>query len=176
MRRLTGWYRNRRRRTRAVLAALALVICLGGVYYGVREVALRNADHLTITVTPDAQGHQAPIYRHTFGPSLTAEAEHLLNNVATPISDFSDLPDNLTGYSGPLWHYHLAFTWHGVLIETADMLYDGLFEIYTISALGLPEPHKRTATSSSDRYPIITSLILDSGFSIPLPPTAQLGG
>lgn len=170
---LAGWWHAKRRRTRVLLAALVLVICLGGSYLGLRDAAHHSADHLTITVTPDAQGHLTPIYRHTFGPSLTGEAEHLLNDVATPISTFTSLPDNLSGYSSPLWHYHLAFTWHGVLIETADMIYDGEFEIYTISALGLPEPQKRTATSSSDRYPILTSLMLDSLWAIPSPPATH---
>lgn len=77
------WYRARSRRTRTTLAAQLLLILFGGLY-GVREVALRSADHLTVTVSrltdePDGRAGSL-VYQRTFGRALAADAEHLLND------------------------------------------------------------------------------------------------
>ena len=153
---------------------IALPFLLLGAYFVAHGAALHSADHLTITVTPVAPSHQTPIYRQVFGPAIAADAQRLLNDDASSIaqSRLQDLGDNLTSYTGPIWHYHLAFTWHGVVIETADTLYDGTPEFFTVSVLGLPELSKRSAVSASatDRHPILTSLVRDSGGAIPAPP------
>lgn len=170
--RLAAWYGRKRMASR--LALIALPLMLLGTYVIARDAALRSADHLTISVMPEHLGNQTPIFQRTFGAPLAMDAQRLLNDVATPIAEshLQDLGDNLSNYSGPVWQYHLAFTWHGVVIETADMLYDGNPEFFTVSVLGLPEMKKRSAVSGSakGRYPILTNLVRDSSGSIPMPP------
>jgi hypothetical protein len=151
---------------RVFLAALTLVVLMGGVYLGVREVALHLADHLTITVTRSPYSTDGPtgsvVYQHVFGRDLTAKAENLLNDDTKPYTrPYGTL------WGGHEWHYHLAFTWHGLLLETADVDTVTLPERYTISALGIPTPWPVTSVGD----PILITLSQASGGSIP-PPTA----
>ena len=80
--RMSSWGRKLPRRSRNCLAVLTLCVVLGGGYYGIREVAQRVADHLTVTVTrvsdePDGRAGSL-VYQATFGRPVAAEAENLL--------------------------------------------------------------------------------------------------
>ncbi|MGH2486864.1 MAG: hypothetical protein ACRDHE_12715, partial [Ktedonobacterales bacterium] len=74
LKRLTGWYRGKRRRTRVLLFALALCLLFGSAYLGIRGVVMRSADHLAVTVTRTSISPDGPagsvVYQHTFGRSL----------------------------------------------------------------------------------------------------------
>jgi hypothetical protein len=149
------------------LAALVLMLCLGGSYYGVREVALRIADHLTVTITRSPFSTDGPVgsvvYQRTFGRTLAAEAEHLLNDETEP---YTHPYGNLWG--GHEWHYHLAFTWHGMLIETADVDTMDPPEDYAISALGLRDLQDRQPSAAAPSHVILGQIIQDSGGAIPV--------
>ncbi|MGH2486643.1 MAG: hypothetical protein ACRDHE_11580 [Ktedonobacterales bacterium] len=177
---MTDWYHRRRRSVRILLVALPLVVLLSAGYLGVRALALRSADHLTITVTrleADASGPaDSVVYRRTFEQALSSRAEQLLNDDTVAHGPFSPLGGTLP-FFGSRWHYHLAFTWHGLLVETADYTHDIVPVQYTISALGLPELSTRWAEDSHlQGYSLIEALSEASGVTIPLPPTVQLGG
>lgn len=173
---LTNWYRGKRRRTRILLAALALCIIVGGVYWGLREVAIRIADHMTVTITrtsPDAGGPTGSIvYQRTFGRSLAADTEHFLNDdtiISTVFTPFQ--VDGGTLYGGPKWHYHLAFTWRGLLVETVDVTCDHLPSQYMISALGLEAPWQVWDGTNA----VILQLVQASGGAIPAPSATSSG-
>lgn len=168
--RLADGYRTLSRQTRIFLTALLLLICLGGGYYGVREVALRNADQLTVSVTrlgdgPDGRAGSL-IYQQVFGRALAAEAEHLLNDETNTGYVGTSLPS-----SAPARHYHLSFTWQGILVETADVSTMTYPEVWSISALGLPDLQDRSPKVMSYPYTydssIIYQLYVDSGGAIP---------
>lgn len=79
-------------------------------------------------------------------------------------------------YEGPIWHYHLAFTWDGIEVETADMTYQTGYESYHISALGLPDLRERRGDPNSRTYfPLIHQLAADAGVPVP-PPTPVSAG
>ena len=177
--RVTGWYHRRRRSVRILLVALPLILLLSAGYLGVRAMALRSADHLTITVTrmdADTGGPAGSVvFRHTFGHAVASRAEQLLNDDTVAHGLFST--GGTLPFFGSRWHYHLAFTWHGLLVETADYTHDIVPEVYTISALGLPELSTRWAEDRNlQAYSLIALLSDASGVTIPLPPTVQLGG
>lgn len=161
------WYRARSRRTRITLAAQLLLILFGGLYGGLREVALRSADHLTVTVSrltdePDGRAGSL-VYQQTFGRALAADAEHLLNDETNTGYVGTSLPS-----SSPPWRYHLSFTWQGILVETADVSTMTFPEMWTISALGLPDLQERWPKDlSTFNASIITQLYNDSGGVIP---------
>jgi hypothetical protein len=143
-------------------------------------MALRHADHLTITVTrmeADASGPAGSVvFRRTFGQALASRAEQLLNDDTVAHGMFFPLGGTLP-FFGSRWRYHLAFTWHSLLVETADYTHDIVPEQYTISALGLPELNRRWAEDRNlQGYSLIEALSEASGVTIPLPPTVQLGG
>lgn len=159
--RVMAWYRGLSRDRRIGLSALAMLIILGAGYIGIRDVALRTADHVEVTVTgPDGQ----VIFRQTFGQPFTSKAEHLLNDETHPQSE------NGTSLPSPSasQHYHLAFTWEGILVETADVTTDVWPELWFISALGIPdlqthEPNGNDTYSGS----IIRQLYVASSGVIP---------
>ena len=177
MKRIAEWYRGKRRRTRMLLAALALMVCLGGIYWGLREVAIRSADHLTVTVTRSALSQDgiegSVIYQQTFGRSLTADAEHILNDETKVVSPFDWSVGGGILYGGQNWHYHLAFTWRGILVETMDVTCDGLPESYTISALGLVAPWAVQSSSSGPQYGSVMELLSDDSGGVIPPPDAK---
>lgn len=185
LKRLTDWYQGRRHRTRIRLAALVLFMVLASAYLGVRAAALRSADHLTVTVTRTSISPDGPagsiVYQQIFGRSLAAQAEHLLNDETTAhlalplIGKLVGPREGIQPYGGRNWHYHLAFTWHGVLVETADVTCDVAPESYTLSALGLPSLWRREPKAPTGGFgSIVEQLVKDSGGSIP-PPTAPTG-
>lgn len=178
MKRITGWYRGKRRRTRILLAALVVLLCMGSVYWGVREAAIRIADHLTVTATCTQTNTACPtvgavIFQHTFGRTLAADAEHILNDETVSMSPFDFRIGGSTLDGGSNWHYHLAFTWRGILVETMDVTCEALPEYYTISALGLVAPWRVESSSSGLYYgSVMDHLSNDSGGVIP-PPEAK---
>lgn len=178
--RMSSWCHNRRRPTRIFLVMLTVVVCLGTVYWGTREQAIRVADHVTITVTRTGNGigslpnviPDGPagsiVYQHTFGRALAAEAEHLLNDETVIPSPFDTSLGGSTLDGGHERHYHLAFTWHGILVETVDVTCEALPEYYTISALGLVAPWQvRSNVGGSPYGSVIQQLSKDSGGAIP---------
>ncbi|MGH2485606.1 MAG: hypothetical protein ACRDHE_06310, partial [Ktedonobacterales bacterium] len=72
-------------------------------------------------------------------------------------------------YGGPAWHYHLAFSWHGVVVETADMTQNGSPETYTISALGIPDLRQRIFLGRQVQS-LIVKLAQDGHVAIPQSP------
>lgn len=177
VKRMMKWYQARSHRTRIILAALLMLFFLGVIYGGVREAALRNADRLVITITRTAESTDGPaggvVYHQAFGHALTADAQHLLND-RTDAPSYASLLSfpayNPQVVPGPQWHYHLAFFWRGILVETADMTDDQSPEVYRLSALGLPD--LRTRIPSDPRgtgFSILEQLSKDSGGSIPVP-------
>jgi hypothetical protein len=176
---ITAGYHRLSRKTRLVLTAFVLLVFLGSGYYGAREAAPHSADHLTVTVTRTSISPDGPagsvIYQHTFGRPLVVEAEHLLNDETTAhlalplIGKLVDPSEGTQPYDGRNWHYHLAFTWHGVLVETADVTCDVVPEFYTLSALGLPSLWRREPKAPVGGFgAIIGQLVKDSGGSIPV--------
>lgn len=165
--RLADWYHGLSRDARIFLTILVLLGCLGGGYFGVREVALRIADHVTVTVTresdePDGRAGSV-VYQQTFGRTFTAAAEHLLNDETNAGTIGTSLPS-----PNPARHYHLSFTFRGLLVETADVSTATFPELWTISALGLPDLQERWPKGTS--YPntsIIYQLYVDSSGAIP---------
>jgi hypothetical protein len=120
-----GWYRGKRLRARLALVAVPLLLLAS--YLGVREVALYSADHLTITVTQPSLGADQVVYQHTFGRSLAAEAEHLLNDKTTALWSWpltivfhQPSPGSYGTGSHPTWRYQLTFTWHGMVVEGTE--------------------------------------------------------
>lgn len=174
MKHLSSWYHGARRHTRALLVAIALLLLIVGCYGGIRELALRSADHVTVTVTrsndsPDGP-HGSLVYQHTFGRPLAAEAQYLLNNETSPPSYLSYLT-GLGGsalFGGLQWDYRLTFTWHGIVIETADMLAMESPERFSISALGLSDLRPHITKNNLAGGSIIAQLAKDSGDVIPL--------
>lgn len=166
--RLSGWYHARRRTARLLLAALPLVILVGLGWWGVRNMALRSADHLTVTITPIGGG--GVIWQHTFGQKDAQQAQDLLNNRTIAAGPFSRSYGMVP--TGADWHYHLAFTWHGILIETADTRIDIIPEVYAISSLGLPDLGVHWANSFS----LLASIAPEHGVSILLPPGYHFPG
>lgn len=176
--RVTGWRQRHHRSIRILLIALPLAIALSASYLSVRELALRSADHLTITVTRLGDDTSGPagsvVFHRTFGQALAKRAEQLLNDDTIPHGPF-DRPGGMLPYSGAEWHYHLAFTWHGVLVETADLSRTVLPEQFTISSLGLPDISERWAEDRQlNGYSLIGTLSDAAGGIIPLPPTPNV--
>lgn len=168
MKRLASWYQGMPRQRRIRLVALLLTVVVGGSYWGLREVAIRVGDHMRVTVTrinADAGGPAGSlIYTGTFGSALATEAERLLNDAAWV--GFNNEGGNLN--TPPAWHYHLAFTWRGMLVETVDVDRFGTPLNYSISALGVVAPWETIAYQD-----IIQQLAQDSGGAIPLSPRAS---
>lgn len=171
--RLKYWYGRHSVRTRILLVALPLFLLV--TYASVRELALRSADHVTITIiqsnVEQDVGHAGVVYRQTFGADIAGAAEYLLNDEARPYMDLptSNVPARL--YFGPTWRYHFAFYWHGFTVEVADMTYSGGAETYTISALGMPDLRvRRWLDNAPVWYAGIRQLAQQSGGAIPLPP------
>lgn len=167
--RISGWYRERRRRTRILLIALPLLILVGLGWWGARDMALRAADHLTITITRISADDGGPagslVWRHTFGQKQATQAQDLLNNYTTAVGPFSPMRGQVL-VPGGNWRYHLAFTWHGTLIETADVRLDAAPESYAISSLGIPDLDLHWTDGTS----LLATITPDQGISIPLPP------
>jgi hypothetical protein len=120
-----SWYRGKRLRARIALVAVPLLLLASDL--GVREVALHSADHLTITVTQPSLGADQVVYQHTFGRSLAAEAEHLLNDKTTALWSWpltmvfhQPSPGSYGTGSHATWRYQLTFTWHGMVVEGTE--------------------------------------------------------
>ena len=164
-----GWYQRRRRRTRLLLAALPLVILIGLGWWGLRNMALRSADHMTVTITRLSADDGGPtgglVWRYTFGRKQASQAQDLINNHTVARGPFSRL-GGVVPVPGGHWAYHLAFTWHGILIETAYVRLDMAPEFYSLSSLGIPDLDAHWAVSSS----LLASISPENGVSIPLPP------
>ena len=161
-----GWYQRRRRRTRLLLAALPLVILIGLSWWGVRDMALRSADHLTVTITP-LSGGGGIVWQHTFGQRDATQAQDLLNDHTIAVGPFPfSRSYGKAPAPGGLWRYQLAFTWHGILIETATVRLDAVPEFYAISSLGIPDLDSHWANNSS----LLAAIAPENGVSIPLPP------
>lgn len=176
--RLRNWYRGKRRGTRILLALLALVVVLGGGYWGLREVAIRSADHVTVTVTDSPFSTEgvvgAIVYQHTFGREFAADAEHVLNDETKVVLPFDWSAGGGILYGGQNWHYHLAFTWHEILVETMDVTCDHMPEDYTISALGVVAPWEVESSSKGPHFGSVMDMLSDDsgGGAIP-PPEAK---
>lgn len=174
--RLTLWYHRRHRSVHILLVALPLILMLSAGYLGVRAMALRSADHLTVTITRlvDEPGGRAGsiVYRQTFGRTLASEVEHTLNDKVYVYS----LTDSITGHLGGgqpgyPWRYHLAFTWRGLVVETVDVSAWGGAGRFIRSALGLSDLRVREPKEPSPyNGSIILQLYQNSDGAIPSPP------
>lgn len=169
-----GW-RGTRRGIRVLLVSISLLLLISGIYYGMRELALHIADHVTVIATRSPWSPDGPsgsiVYQHTFGHTLAADAEHLLNHETSApsyLSYLSTLPGGTALVGGLNWHYRLTFTWHGIVIETADMTAMDSPERFSISALGLPDLRPHITKNSLEGGSIIAQLARDSGGAIPL--------
>ena len=171
--RLSDWYRERRRGTRVVLIALPLLILIGLGWWGLRDMALRSADHMTVTITrlsADAGGPAGSVvWRYAFGQRQAAQAQDLINNHTAAHGLFSRNYGKVP-VPGGNWAYHLAFTWHGVLIETAYVRLDAAPESYALSSLGIPDLDSHWVYN----YSLLASIAPENGVSIPLPSSYTL--
>lgn len=170
VKRIATWYHARKRTIRITLTLVALALVFSA-YLGVRSVALRSADSLTITILQDGKGF---IYAHNFGPSLAQEAQRILNDpsLAEPYFQFLGYGEVHWGfhpYYGPAWRYTLTFAWHGLVIESASMVENGSPETYSISALGLPDP-RAFLFNGAKLHSLIDQLSQDGHVAIPQSP------
>lgn len=176
--------RLRWRNMRVWLIGLLLIVLLGGIYMGLREMALRSADHLQVTVTQTFGGPYQVVYQHTFGRTMATDAEHMLNDETTLAWDPSLLPilapfvgtssfnvgTVLTG-NHPIWKYQLTFFWHGLVVESTSTDDSQLPEYFSISSLGLADLHThRTVNNGFQVYSLVQRLAADSGGAIPTSP------
>lgn len=167
IRQLKDWRHAKRRRTRVLLIAIPLVLLVA--YLGAREVAARSADQLTVTITQMNPQHSIVIYHQVFGAAMAKEAAHLLNDEAHAYLELPGTGVPASLYYGPAWHYHLAFSWHGILIETADMTENGKEETFTLTALGMPDVRVRRIGPGTWDV-IVKRLAQASGGVIPISP------
>lgn len=169
---IRGWYQRRQRRARILLVVLPLVVLIGLSWWGVRDIALRSADHMTVTITRLSADDGGPaggvVWRHTFGQQQAAQAQDLLNNHTVAHGPFSRQYDKVP-IPGGHWSYQMAFTWHGILIETATVRLDAMPESYTLSSLGIPDLASHWTTRATN-FSLLASITPENGVSIPLPP------
>lgn len=167
------WYVRRRRVTRVVMILVPFILV---TYLGARELALRSADQLTITITQLDAGSTSVIYRQAFGSGLATYTQSLLNDESVSHPRIAWLMSSESHpYYGPAWRYHLAFFWHGLLIETADMTENGGPETYSLSALGIPDLRVRV-NDGPQWFSIVTHIAKASSGVVPLSPYTSSPG
>ena len=171
MKRLTGWYHGLPSDSPIpvvmLLAILLVPVLLGAGYLGIRDLALRSADSMTVTVTRIADGPDGRagslVYQHAFGRAVTAQVEHQLNDeTASGNRQGTSLPVPQSSW----WQYHLAFSWMGLTVEVADGDTMQIPDRFGFAALGSSFEAPRLGTYGS----ILALIAQASGGAIPIPP------
>lgn len=152
---------------RLFLAALALCVVIAGAYWGRYVVARHIATSITVTATCTQINDVCPaggvvVFHHTYGPLLAQDAQWLLT-FETSSPSFRNQSSIMDG--GLNLHYHLAFTFLGLPVETADVIAESIPEYWTVSSPGMAQPSSRVAWDSS----IMREIANGSGGSIPSP-------
>lgn len=147
---------------RVLIVSVLLLTVLIGSAYGMHELSLRVADHMTVTIIQTFPPGPSPtVFHQTFGRSLAEQMEGLLNDrTSAPKVD----PGGVIGTGEhPTWEYHFTFTLKGVVLESAWAEYQMEPELYSVSALGIADGQKIG-------WNLIPALCADSHGAIPLPP------
>lgn len=168
VKRLAGWYRERQRKTRMLLATLVvLCVVMSGAYLGRGVIARHIATTMTVTVTcaqdnDVCSGAGAVIFHHTYG-LLDAQHAQWRLTLETDSPSFRNQGSILEG--GLNLRYHLVFAFFGQTVETADVGAESVPEEWVISSPGMAQPSTRIDWNGS----VMTEIASDCGGHMPLP-------
>lgn len=168
VKRVAGWYRERQRKTRMLLATLVvLCVVMSGAYLGRGVIARHIATTMTVTVTcaqsnDVCSGAGEVVFHHTYGPLDAQDAQWRLM-LETDSYSFRNRGSILEG--GLNLRYHLVFTCLGYTVETADTWADSIPESWVISSPGMAQPSTRIDWNGS----VMAEIVRDSGGHMPSP-------